>query len=350
MMKRLGICIAGLNGAVASTIAAGVFLMRRGLARPQAMLSEAWRERLGLVPLDQLVIGGWDVRGERLLESALRNRVVEPHRLQAVAKEMAATVPWVVPRRWPSNSYLQLARDIERFRRERNLDSIVVLNLLPTGRHRDSGAFARAAAATGLAFINFTPNDCDEERLTRIPFCGKDGKTGQTWLKSVLAPAFRACGLRVTGWYSTNLLGNEDGRVVSDPKRGKPRSKQDRNCWARSSVMRRTIRCTLASIRRAATTRKVGTRLTSKDSLATDATEDQRTLARFGAGRANVHRLGSVHGIGAAAWRTRCSGVAELLLQIALQEWGSTCARIPSAGADAGRLLDHCGKLEPVEH
>ena len=60
--------------------------------------------------------------------------------------------------------------------------------------------------------------------MAGIPYCGKDGKTGQTWIKSVLAPAFRARALRVTGWYSANLLGNEDGRGVGDPQRESRRS------------------------------------------------------------------------------------------------------------------------------
>src|SRR5204862_238466 len=115
----------------------------------------------------------------------------------------------------------QPTRDIERFRRKHKLETVIVLNLLPTGLHAETKAFAIAAAQTNSPFINFTPNECGEEKLSAIPFCGRDGKTGQTWLKSILAPAFRARGLRVTGWYSTNLLGNEDGRVVGDPEQGK---------------------------------------------------------------------------------------------------------------------------------
>jgi myo-inositol-1-phosphate synthase len=213
-MKRIGICIAGLNGAVATTVVAGVALMRRGLAAPIAMLSEEFLGSHQLAPLDSFVFGGWDVRGENCFEAALRNRVIEPLRLQPIAKELAALKPW-------KPNPPALARDIERFRRRHKLASVVVLNLLPTGLHAETKQFALAALQTNSPFINFTPNDCAEKNLGAIPFCGRDGKTGQTWLKSVLAPAFRARGLRVTGWYSTNLLGNEDGRVVGDPKRGK---------------------------------------------------------------------------------------------------------------------------------
>jgi myo-inositol-1-phosphate synthase len=218
-MKRLGICIAGLNGAVASTLVAGVALMRRRLAPTLALLSEQFVRSHGLASLDTLVFGGWDVRGENLFESALRNRVIERERLQPITKELAGLRPFGGLGFRPTVA--GCARDVVRFRRQHKLDAVVVLNLLPTGENKASCLYAHATAEIGCPFINFTPNDCDEAKLAKIPYCGRDGKTGQTWLKSVLAPAFRARRLRVTGWYSTNLLGNEDGRVVSDARRGK---------------------------------------------------------------------------------------------------------------------------------
>ena len=225
-MKRLGICIAGLNGAVASTLVAGVTLMRRRLVPPLALLSETFVRSHKLAPLDAVVFGGWDPRGENLFESALRNRVVERDRLQSIAKDLAGLKPWRcdggrAERGRGSAGASPSSNQITRFRRQHKLDTVVVLNLLPTGEHTASRAYALAAAETGCPFINFTPNDCGESKLAKIPYCGRDGKTGQTWLKSVLAPAFRTRGLRITGWYSTNLLGNEDGKVVGDPKRGK---------------------------------------------------------------------------------------------------------------------------------
>lgn len=215
-MKRLGICIAGLNGSVASTLVAGVALMRRGLACPTAMFSEGFLSSHGLAPLETFVFGGWDERGETLYESALRNRVLEPQRLQPIVKELARLRPLQAP-----GSVQGAIRDLRRLRRTQNLDTVVVLNLVPTGEDEASAVYAKAADEAGCPFVNFTPNDCSEEGLHRIPYCGKDGKTGQTWLKSVLAPALRARGLRVRGWYSTNLLGNEDGRVVADSVMGR---------------------------------------------------------------------------------------------------------------------------------
>jgi myo-inositol-1-phosphate synthase len=209
-MKRLGLCMAGLNGAVGSTVAAGVALLRRGRATPVGLVSEEFVASHGLARWDEIVVAGWDVRGENLRESAVRNAVLDADRLRPVASELARLKPW------PAGT-----DRLARFRREHQLDTVVVLNLLPTGRNTESRAYARLAARHDCPFINFTPNDCGERALAGIPYAGRDGKTGQTWLKSVLAPALRARALRVTGWFSTNLLGNEDGKIVGDPVLGR---------------------------------------------------------------------------------------------------------------------------------
>ena len=209
-MNRLGLLIAGLDGAVASTLVSGVALMRRRLAKPTALISEAYVKFHKLAGFDDIIIGGWDSRGENLYQAALRNRVLEPHRLWPVARELAGIKPW------PAG-----ADKIAAFRRQHQLDTVVILNLLPTGENAASKNYARLAARHGCPFINFTPNNCGEAQLAGIPFCGRDGKTGQTWFKSVLAPALRARQLEVTGWYSTNLLGNEDGKIVGDPVKGR---------------------------------------------------------------------------------------------------------------------------------
>ena len=209
-MSRLGLLVAGLDGAVASTLVAGIALMRRRLAEPAALISEAYVQSHALAGLDELVIGGWDGRGENLHQAALRNRVLEPERLKPIARELARLKPWPVG-----------VDKIAAFRRRHRLETVVVLNLLPTGQNIASQHYARLAARHGCPFINFTPNHCRESQLRGIPYCGRDGKTGQTWFKSVLAPAFRARQLMVTGWYSTNLLGNDDGKVVGDPVQGR---------------------------------------------------------------------------------------------------------------------------------
>lgn len=220
-MKRIGICIAGLDGAVASTMTAGVSLIRRGLVGTEGLVSEAFRESHALVGLESLVIAGWDPRREDLHTAVLRNAVVPKDLLKSAARELRALKPWKAPSGAASRRHIQAARDIERFRRQEGLETVIVLNLLPTDAKADSIAYARAAAETGSPFINFTPSECGEESLSAIPTCGRDGKTGQTWLKSVLAPALRSRALRIKGWFSTNLLGNEDGRVVGHPVRGR---------------------------------------------------------------------------------------------------------------------------------
>ena len=226
--RRLGICIAGVAGAVATTVVAGTALMRRGRVKPRAMLSETGEvdgQPIGkycqLIHFEDFVFGGWDLRDENLFEAALRNLVIDPHRLLPVSKELTALKPW------PSGPVTKIRRDIEAFRRKHKLQTVVVVDLLPTGMDRMSQVYGRAAIEAGCPFLNFTPNEATEVLLLRelaerkkVPTAGKDGKTGQTWLKSVLAPALNVRQLRVTGWYSTNLLGNEDGRIVSDPKLG----------------------------------------------------------------------------------------------------------------------------------
>jgi myo-inositol-1-phosphate synthase len=136
--------------------------------------------------------------------------VLPEERLRPVAKELAGIKPWAAGQ-----------DQIAAFRRQQKLDAVVVLNLTPTGENRASRAYALLAAKAGCPFINFTPNECGEAKLEGIPYCGRDGKTGQTWFKSVLAPALRARELKVTGWFSTNLLGNEDGKIVGHPVKGR---------------------------------------------------------------------------------------------------------------------------------
>ena len=142
-----------------------------------------------------------------------------------------------------------VAADLRRFKAERQLDDIVVMNLASTERqpdltqpaYRSAAAFeealdvndpavgpasiyAYAAIKAGYAFGNFTPSIASEApaliemaRGAGVPLAGRDGKTGQTFLKTVLAPALRSRALGVRGWYSTNILGNRDGQALQDP-------------------------------------------------------------------------------------------------------------------------------------
>lgn len=236
MSETIGVAIAGLNGAVASTVVAGVELVRRGLAEPTGLLSEdpAVQKLAALAPLKRLVFAGWDPRLENEHEAALRNDVVGVEQLKPVAPALRKLRAW--PARW---SVAATRRDLAAFQRKHRLARVVVVNLTstePAGKRGASAIYARAAIESGCPFINFTPNIADELPALRklaeqrgVPLAGKDGKTGQTMMKSVLAPAFRARALRVAGWFSTNLLGNEDGRTLNDPAahRAKQKCKSD---------------------------------------------------------------------------------------------------------------------------
>ncbi|MBI5395893.1 MAG: inositol-3-phosphate synthase [Verrucomicrobia bacterium] len=234
--ERIGIAIAGLNGAVASTVVAGVELIRRGLAEPVGLLTEdpAVRKLASLASLDDFVFAGWDPRLETELQAATRNDVVGTVQLKPVAPALRKLRAW--PARW---SAAAVRRDIAAFQCKHRLARVIVIALTPTepvGRPGPSAIYARGAIEAGCPFINFTPNVADELPALRalagkrgVPLAGKDGKTGQTMMKSVLAPAFRSRGLRVEGWFSTNLLGNEDGRTLNDPAahRAKEKCKSD---------------------------------------------------------------------------------------------------------------------------
>jgi myo-inositol-1-phosphate synthase len=215
---KLGILVAGLSGAIGSTIAAGIEIMRKGLAEPTGLISEQFVESHALASFDEIIVRGWDLRTESMYDAALHSKVIGAHLLQSIQTELTGIKPW------PAE-----ANNVAAFIERHGLDSAVILNLLPTGENRSSQYYARLAAENSCPFVNFTPNDCGESSLRNVPYAGRDGKTGQTWLKSVLAPAFRGRDLRVRGWFSTNILGNEDGKVVSDKELGAIKIRDKKN-------------------------------------------------------------------------------------------------------------------------
>jgi myo-inositol-1-phosphate synthase len=160
-----------------------------------------------------------------------------------------------------------ITADLASFRRERGLERVVVVNLASTERRVDPSApifadlaafeaaldaddpaigpamlYAYAAIVAGSPYANFTPSVAADvpaivqlARERGVPVAGKDGKTGQTMLKTVLAAALRQRALHVDGWFSTNLLGNRDGRALDDPDSLPPRSTPRAPCWTSSS-------------------------------------------------------------------------------------------------------------------
>lgn len=259
---RLGAAVVGLGGAVATTAVAGVELLRLGACGQDGLPLAA---RTDLVPYEELVFGGWDVSADDLAKAAHLHRVLEPAQIEAVAPQLERLRPWpavadpaycravtganVVALDGLRERTEQIREDLRRFRDGQGLDEVVVVNLASTERLPDPASpalasveafeaaldegdeavtpsmlYAYAALREGMAYLNFTPSaGAGVPALVRlaerqgVPVAGKDGKTGQTMVKTVLAPALRSRALRVEGWYSTNLLGNRDGRALEDP-------------------------------------------------------------------------------------------------------------------------------------
>ena len=276
---KLGILLPGM-GAVATTFIAGVEAVRRGMAQPIGSLTQIGHIRLGkrtedrnplineLVPLaqlDQIVFGGWDPIPDNAYESALKAGVLDKHEHVIPLKDFLEKIkpmPAVF-----SNDYVkllhgtnvkkgknkrdlaeQLRADIRNFKAENNCDRLVMVWCASTEVFLQASAchltldafenametddpniapsmlYAWAALQEGVPFANGAPGLTVDfpaiQELARergLPVAGKDFKTGQTLMKTILAPGFKARLLGLNGWFSTNILGNRDGEVLDDP-------------------------------------------------------------------------------------------------------------------------------------
>jgi myo-inositol-1-phosphate synthase len=275
---KLGVLLVGM-GAVSSTFVAGVELIKKGISRPVGSLTQLGTIRLGkrtekrnplirdfvpLASIDDLVFGAWDIFPDNGYDAARRAGVLEPVQLDCVRKELEAVVPW--PGVFDHNfvkrldgthikkgaNKMELARqlmdDIETFRSTSGVERLVMIWCASTEsflqasevhesldrfeaalRENDpaiapSMIYAYAALSQGVPFANGAPNlTIDTPALTELaerngaPICGKDFKTGQTLMKTIIAPGLKARSLGLTGWFSTNILGNRDGEVLDDP-------------------------------------------------------------------------------------------------------------------------------------
>lgn len=277
---RLGVLLPGL-GAVATTFVAGVEAIRRGLSRPFGSLSQMNTIRLGkrtadrtplireLVPLaelEQLTFGAWDPIPDDAYESALQSEVLDRHRhLDPVRDFLKSVVPMPAvfdtayvkrldgENRKRADSKMDLAdalrEDIRRFKSENDCDRLVMIwcgstevFIRPGPAHATAESFeealrqndpaiapsmiyAYAAIKEGVPYANGAPNLSADvpalEAMARergVPIAGKDFKTGQTLIKTIMAPGLKARMLGVSGWFSTNILGNRDGAVLDDPE------------------------------------------------------------------------------------------------------------------------------------
>ncbi len=276
---RLGVLLPGM-GAVGTTFISGVLAIRKGLADPIGSLTQMSTIRLGkrsdenapriadyvpLATLDDLVFGGWDVFPDDAYVAASRAGVLDRHLLEQLGEELRAITPMpaVFEQSYVRNLHSdnvktgtskmdlaeQLVDDIHRFSEEHGCDRLVAVwcgstevYREPTEVHatleafeqglRDSSPdiapsqiYAYALLSQGIPMANGAPNlsldiPCMLElaRRHQVPITGKDFKTGQTLMKTILAPGFKARMLGVEGWYSTNILGNRDGEVLDDPE------------------------------------------------------------------------------------------------------------------------------------
>jgi Myo-inositol-1-phosphate synthase len=261
---KLGIAIIGLGGAVGTTMVAGIELLKKGkidtTGLPMANLDKNLTE--GLTPYENIVFAGWDLFGDHLAKAAEEHDVLTHKQFVAVEEELRKIKPWRAAanknflaniegeNKLTTDSHRQTIEKIRADLREfkKLCDEVVVINLASTEKLADEGneifntlegfekaldensaeispamLYAYAAISENVPYGNFTPSvSADIPALMsfaekqNVPIAGKDGKTGQTFIKTVLAPAFKSRALKVEGWYSTNILGNRDGLALSN--------------------------------------------------------------------------------------------------------------------------------------
>jgi myo-inositol-1-phosphate synthase len=281
---RVGLWLVGAKGGVATTMLTGLAALRQGLIPPVGLVTALEPfTRLGLVDFSDLVVGGHDIRAGSLAAEARRmwteSRAITPEVLDAAGPFLAevegrlrpgtivaagdrirglADLPAAVVFETPREAIARVRRDLEAFQRDERLAHVVMVNVASTEPPPDrpipadfaalepllddaaacplpaSSLYFLAAAEAGASYVNFTPSTgATPPALQRlavergIAHAGCDGKTGETLLKSVLAPMFAARHLEVMSWVGHNIFGNMDGKVLDDPrnKAAKVRSK-----------------------------------------------------------------------------------------------------------------------------
>ncbi|HLZ90125.1 MAG TPA: inositol-3-phosphate synthase, partial [Candidatus Acidoferrum sp.] len=275
---KLGVLLPGM-GAVSTTFMAGVELVRKGKAQPVGSLTQLGTIRLGkrtdgrspqikefapLTDLEDLVFGSWDIFKDNAYQAASKAGVLNDKDLEKVKPFLSTISPMkaafdreyvkrldgthVKKGKTKYDLALQIKDDIETFRKAKRVSRLVTcwcgsteVFIKPEEVHSTPAKFveamktnhpaiapsmlyAWAAVTSGVPFANGAPNLTVDipaiQQLAQehnVAICGKDFKTGQTMMKTVLAPAFKARMLGVDGWYSTNILGNRDGEVLDDP-------------------------------------------------------------------------------------------------------------------------------------
>lgn len=277
---KLGILVVGLSGAVSTTFIIGTLAARKGLAKPIGSITQMSYLKVGkgdnvreelikdIVPIaqmDQLVFGGWDIFPDTVYDGAKHAQVLSEKDIDLVAEEAKAIKPmkacfdtrfitrlngtWLKTGATKWELTEQLRQDIRDFKKQNGCERVVVIWAASTEAYLEMGdahtslekleaemkkadstmvapsmCYAYAALSEGAPFINGAPAlTVDFPAMWELadkmnmPICGKDYKTGQTMMKTVLAPAFHTRMLGLRGWFSTNILGNRDGEVLDDP-------------------------------------------------------------------------------------------------------------------------------------
>jgi myo-inositol-1-phosphate synthase len=275
---KLGVLTPGI-GAVTTTFVAGVEAVRRGLAQPIGSLTQLSTVRLGkrtegrsprikdfvpLAELDDLVFGGWDIFEDNAYEAAANAKVLEPALLDHVKEPLSALQPMkaVFDHQYVKNidgpnvkqggskmdKAEMLMQDIADFTTKHGTARNIMIWCASTEVYHKAASchqslkdfecglqkndpdiapsqiYAYAALKSGVPFANGAPNLTTDvpallevARERNLPICGKDFKTGQTFMKTLIAPGLKARMLGLSGWFSTNILGNRDGEVLEDP-------------------------------------------------------------------------------------------------------------------------------------
>jgi myo-inositol-1-phosphate synthase len=275
---KLGVLIPGIGGAVSTTFLAGLETIRKGLALPIGSLTQMGTVRLGkrfeyriplikdfvpLADLNDLVFGGWDILGDNCYQAAIQAGVLKHEHLEKAHSLLEGLNPWSAvfsqkfvknldgPNLKPEATHLELVaavkEDIKAFMDEHMISRCVMIwcgsteaYLKPSEVHDSlshfeaglkkndprispSMIYAYAALTSGIPYINGAPNlTVDMPAMVElanqhnVAIAGKDFKTGQTLFKTIVAPGLKTRMLGLTGWYSTNILGNRDGMVLDD--------------------------------------------------------------------------------------------------------------------------------------
>lgn len=284
---KVGVLIPGL-GAVSTTFISGVILVKKGLGKPIGSLTQMGKIRVGkgqlakdvdinkfvpLASLDDLEFGGWDIFEDSVYDAVVNAAVLSKDDYNQIKDELSAIKPWKAvfnqdyvkklhgtwvkqaPTYWDLAEMLK--EDILNFKKERKLSRMVMIWCGSTEIYQEevpgvhdtienfekalkeshpgiapSMIYAYAAISLGIPYANGAPNLSNDipalwelAEKNRVPFCGKDFKTGQTLMKTILAPGLKARMIGVAGWYSTNILGNRDGEVLDDPESFKTKEK-----------------------------------------------------------------------------------------------------------------------------